>query len=217
MSADDGLLARTAASYDAVADRYVELFLEQGMADVRTQPWLRAALDAFATSVAGLGPVLDVGCGPGQVTAYLHERGLDASGIDLSPRMVTHARRLHPRCRYDVGSATDLRVESASLGGILGWWSLFNLPRAVLPAVVASFRDALAPGGRVLVATHAGEDDVHRTEAYGGIPVDWTTHRWTADALGAVMTDAGLLVEADLRLAPGEDHGPAVVLMARRP
>jgi len=82
------------ASYDRVADSYVAL----GMGDLAPQPWLRAALAAFAERVRGLGPVLDVGCGPGQVTAHLADLGLDVSGVDLSPRMVEHARRLHPAC-----------------------------------------------------------------------------------------------------------------------
>lgn len=207
---------RLADSYDAVADRYVALLLEQGMADVRTQPWLRGALDGFAASVAGLGPVLDVGCGPGQVTAYLHGRGLDVSGVDVSPRMIAHARRLHPQCRFEVASATDLHLAPDSLGGILGWWSLFHIPRADMPGMFGAFTEALVSGGRVIVATHAGSDDVHRTEAYG-VPVSWTTHRWTAEALGVVMTEAGLVVEMEMRLAPGEDHGPAIVLVARRP
>ncbi|MER7646050.1 MULTISPECIES: class I SAM-dependent methyltransferase [Streptomyces] len=42
------------------------------------------------------------------MTAYLAERGLDVSGVDLSPRMVENARRLHPHCRFSVASVTDL-------------------------------------------------------------------------------------------------------------
>ena len=48
-------------SYDRVADAYVEL----AMGRLEEEPWLRAVLGAFAESVRGLGPVLDVGCGPG--------------------------------------------------------------------------------------------------------------------------------------------------------
>jgi hypothetical protein len=40
-----------------------------------------------------------------------------------------------PHCRFSVASATDLDVSEASLGGVLGWWSLFNLPRDVPPQV----------------------------------------------------------------------------------
>jgi SAM-dependent methyltransferase len=161
--------------------------------------------------------VLDVGCGPGTVTAYLADLGVDASGVDLSPRMVAHARRFHPRLRFTVASATDLRLEDASLGGVLGWWSLFNLPRDVLPGVLVSFARALLPGGQVLMGAHVGDGDIVRAEAYGGVPVSWTTHLWRPEELTALLADAGLDPVADLRLpADGSGH-PQVVLAARRP
>ncbi len=152
------------ASYDRVADATSDWWSTRESATPRCRPWLKAALDAFAESVAGIGPVLDVGCGPGRVTAYLAERGLDVAGVDLSPRMIDNARRLHPSCRFEVGSATDLDLADASLGGVLGWWSLFNLPRHVLPQVLASFARALMPGGCFITGTHTGEEDVRRTE-----------------------------------------------------
>ncbi|WP_240431205.1 class I SAM-dependent methyltransferase [Mycobacterium kyogaense] len=124
-------------SYDRAAANYVEMVTTTGIGDIRTHPWLKAAMDAFADTVAPIGPVLDVGCGPGTVTAYLAERGIEVSGVDLSPRMIDHARRLHPQCTFTVGSATDLDLLPASLGGVLGWWSLFNLPRDILPGVLA--------------------------------------------------------------------------------
>ncbi|MFC6287964.1 class I SAM-dependent DNA methyltransferase [Nocardioides sp. GCM10027113] len=204
------------ASYDRVADSYVRLLETTGMGDVRVQPWLRAALDTFADAVRDLGPVLEVGCGPGTVTGYLRERGLDATGVDLSPRMVDHARRLHPECRFGVGSATDLDLRPASWGGILGWWSLFNLPREVLPDVLTSFRRALVPRGQVIIATHAGEGDVPRTEAYGGVPVQWTTYRWQPEQLAVLVEAAGLRVVAELRLPASDQQGPAVVQVAQR-
>src|ERR1041384_1204975 len=80
------------SSYDHVADTYVAL----GIGDLGPEPWLRAALTAFAEHVRSLGPVLDVGCGPGTVTAHLAGLGVDVSGVDLSPRMVAPSRRLHP-------------------------------------------------------------------------------------------------------------------------
>ncbi len=75
-----------------VADNYVAM----GVGELAPTPWLRAALAAFAEDVNGLGPVLDVGCGPGMVTAHLAGLGVDVCGVDLSPRMIAHARRLHP-------------------------------------------------------------------------------------------------------------------------
>jgi SAM-dependent methyltransferase len=144
------------SSYDRVAQSYVAM----GIGDLESTPWLRAPLAAFAEDVTGLGPVLDVGCGPGAVTAHLTGLGLEVSGVDLSPRMVDHARRLHPGLRFAVASATDLDVGGASLGGILGWWSLFHLSRSVLPGVLASFPRALVPGGQLLLGTDVGDGEV---------------------------------------------------------
>nr|WSX76205.1 class I SAM-dependent methyltransferase [Streptomyces sp. NBC_00899] len=204
-------------SYDRVADNYVDMVLTTGIGDIRRHPWLKASIDAFADTVGGLGPVLDVGCGPGTVTAYLDERGLDVSGVDLSPRMIENARRLYPQCRFDVSSATDLDLAPQSLGGVLGWWSLFNLPRDVLPQVLAHFTQALKPGGHFITATHVGDEDALRTEAYGGVSVRWTTHKWRPEQFVDLIERAGLHPVAELRLPAEEQIGPGVVIMAKRP
>ncbi len=202
--------------YDRVADNYVEMVATTGLGDIRTHPWLRAAMDVFAAAVGGLGPVLDVGCGPGTVTAYLGERGVNASGVDLSPRMIEHARHLYPQCEFSVGSSTDLDLVDASWGGLLGWWSLFNLPRDVLPQVLSSFARALMPGGQLIIATHVGDQDVVRTEAYGGVPVRWTTYQWRPEQLVRLVEQAGLRPVAELRLPAEGQIGPGVVLVAER-
>ncbi|WP_433160600.1 class I SAM-dependent DNA methyltransferase [Kribbella sp. CA-247076] len=201
------------SSYDRVADAYVDL----NLGDITTYPWLRTAVDGFAAAVHGLGPVLDVGCGPGDLTAYLAERGLDVSGVDLSPRMIEHARRRHPGHRFAVASATELDLADSSYGGILGWWSLFNLPRHILPTVLADFARALVPGGHLIIGTHLGDGDIERTEAYGGIPVTWTTHLWQPDDLRTLLTTAGLDEVAELRLPKSAAGVPSLVLIAQRP
>ena len=120
--------------------------------------------------------------------------------------------------RFAVASATDLRLAPASLGGVLGWWSLFNLPRGTLPDVLGLFARALVPGGQVLIGTHVGDGDIARTEAYGGVPVSWTTHLWRPEQLTDLLVAAGLEPVAELRLPtlPPSDR-PQVLIGARRP
>ncbi|MFE7395789.1 SAM-dependent methyltransferase, partial [Streptomyces sp. NPDC057557] len=69
----DGWLADTRTSYDTVAVSYSDQLREA----LGGKPYLRAALALFADAVAdaGGGPVADVGCGPGHVTAYLQSLG----------------------------------------------------------------------------------------------------------------------------------------------
>lgn len=198
------------ASYDAVADNYVALVDEPG-------PWLRAALDAFAEQVREIGSVLDAGCGPGRIAGYLHDRGVDVSGIDLSPCMIEHARRRYPDVRFEVASVTELTPEPDSLGGVLGWWSWFNLPREWLPHVIARMVRGLRPGGQLIIGTHVGHGDRPRTRGYGDIPVRWTTHLYQPEELTALLTDAGLEIVAELRFPPDPpSQHPQMVIAARR-
>ena len=201
------------ASYDAVADNYVAM----GMGDLGPTPWVRLALDAFAEDVRGVGPVLDAGCGPGTTAAYLHTLGLQVSGIDVSPRMIEHARRLHPHVPFEVASVTEVKLPPESLGGVLGWWSWFNLPRTVLPQVVATMGRALRPGGQLLLGTHCGDGDVQRTSAYGDVPVRWTTHLYQPEQLTAIVFRAGLEVAVELRFPPAPPQHAQVIIAARKP
>ncbi|MFF2205182.1 methyltransferase domain-containing protein [Streptomyces sp. NPDC058145] len=84
-------------SYDHVADNYAHMVVTTGMGGIRHHPGLKASIDAFADTVGEPGPVLDVGCGPGTASGYLAERGLDVSGVDLSPRMIERRLRHRPR------------------------------------------------------------------------------------------------------------------------
>ena len=199
-------------SYDAVADNYVAMRMGQ----LGHEPWLRAALSAFAEQVRDVGPVLDAGCGPGDASAYLHGLGVDVSGIDLSPAMVAHARRRFPDLSFEAKSVTDVDLTPDSLGGVLGWWSWFNLPREILPQVVATMARALRSGGQLLVATHCGDGSVARTSGYGDVPVRWTTHLYTPEELTAVITAAGLQVVVEQRFPPTPLQPRPQVLMAAR-
>jgi SAM-dependent methyltransferase len=101
----DAWLSDTRSSYDTDASGYAEKV--RGLLGGR--PYLRASLALFAELLhgAGGGPVADVGCGPGYVTGYLHDAGVDVFGIDLSPEMIAIARRDYSDLRFQVGTMTD--------------------------------------------------------------------------------------------------------------
>ncbi|MEV5687433.1 MULTISPECIES: class I SAM-dependent DNA methyltransferase [unclassified Streptomyces] len=209
----DSWLADTRSSYDTVAVSYADQLREA----LAGKPYLRAALALFAEMVrtAGGGPVADVGCGPGHVTAHLHESGIDAFGIDLSPVMIDVARRDHPDLRFEVGSMTDLPLADASVTGLLAFWSLIHVPDDAIPAVFAHFRRVVRPGGPLLLGFHAGDESRLKTQGYGGHPMRVHVHRRRPARMTAWLSDAGFTVEAQLLTDPDEPV-PGAVLFARR-
>ncbi len=62
-----------------------------------------------------------------------------------------------------------------------------------------------------------GDGDVVRAEAYGGVPVTWTTHLWQPEQLAALFAEAGLEPVAELRLSADPSGRAQVLLAARRP
>ena len=74
--------------HDALATSYHEFFT----------PVTALAMEPLLSAV-GLIPgahLLDVAAGPGALTAEAAHRDARAVGVDLSPRMIELARRLHP-------------------------------------------------------------------------------------------------------------------------
>lgn len=214
-SGPDGWLADTRTSYDTVAESYADL-VRGAMAG---QPYLRAALALFAEQVhaAGGGPVADVGCGPGDITAHLQGLGVDAFGIDLSPAMIEVARRDHPHLRFEVGSMTDLRLADASVSALLAFWSLIHIPDHLVPAVLGHFHRVLRPGGPLLVGFHVGDETRLKTEGYGGHPMKVHVHRRPPDQVADRLREAGFTVKAQLLLNLDESLPGAIIFASRRP
>lgn len=211
---DEDWLADTRISYNTVATTYAERVRDL----LSRTPYERAALALFADQVraAGGGPVADVGCGTGRITAHLHGLGLDAFGVDLSSEMVAVARREYPALRFDVGSMTELDLPEASLAGVVAWYSLIHIPDAELGAVLSRFRRAVRPGGPLLVSFHVGDGSELKTQGYGGLPMRVYVHRRRTDELAAALDDAGFEVEAQMTLRSAESSLGGMLFAHRR-
>jgi len=195
-------MAATRASYDAVAAAYADQFSEE----LRHKPLDRALLAAFAEQVRPAGSqrsrVWDVGCGPGQVTAFLAGLGLDAAGVDLSDGMVAQARARHPDLEFRTGSMTALPAPDGSWDGLVSFYSLIHLiDDADVRTALAEFRRVLAAGGLLLLAVHAGEEVRHLAEWFGA-PVDVSFRFFDPGWLSAELDRADFAIEALTRRQP---------------
>lgn len=116
------------------------------------------ALFADLIQAAGGGPVADVGCGPGHLTAHLHKLAVNAFGNYLSPAMIDIARHEHPALWFEVGSITDLQLADASITTLLAFWSVIHIPDDAVPTVLGHFWRVLRPGGHLLLGFHVGDE-----------------------------------------------------------
>lgn len=200
-------------SYDTVAADYADLLRDA----LATAPHDRAVLGLFAELVlaGGGGPVADLGCGPGRITAHLAALGLDAFGVDLSPGMVEVARRDHPGLRFEVGSMTDLDLPDGCLAGALAWYSLIHTPTGELPGVLGELARVLRPGGQLVLAFQAADEPVRLGRAYGH-DVRLVNHRRPAALVEELLAVAGLTVHTRLLRDPeGPEKSPQAYLLAR--
>ncbi|MFE5328464.1 methyltransferase domain-containing protein [Embleya sp. NPDC056575] len=203
---------QTRAAYDGVVELYASLFADR----LETHPFSRNMIATFAELVRGTGNprAADVGCGPGHLTAMLHELGLDAFGLDLSPAMVEHARRAHPTLRFDEARMEALPVEDAALGGILAHYSMIHTPPDELPALLAEQVRVLAPGGLLLVSCFGTEGPEPIRFDHKVAPA----YSWPADRFAELLTEAGLVPFARLLHDPATERGFLDThLLARRP
>jgi SAM-dependent methyltransferase len=177
------------ATYDQVAAEYAAAFLRE----LDGKPFDRALLDRFAAATAGRGPVWDVGCGPGHVTRYLADRGVEAVGVDLSARMVEVARRHHPGLAFRRGDLLALPAGDGELAGLVVFYSLIHLERWKVPAALGELRRCLAPRAPLLLAVHGGEGEAH-ADGWLGRQVAVRATLFGTGELSAALAGAGLRV-----------------------
>jgi len=121
---------------------------------------LRAAPSEAAFMAGALGlkrgmKILDVCCGPGRHSLALAARGIDVTGLDITPRYLEMARRLAEKKRL---SAKFVRGDMRKLGfegefdAVLNAFSSFGyFSRAEDQRVLDGMARALKPGGYVLL------------------------------------------------------------------
>lgn len=197
-------------SYDQVAERYEEAFRDE----LAGKQYDRDLLDRLGATVED--PVLEVGCGPGLVGAYLRGRGRRVVGTDLSLGMARRAAR-----RLESAAVADLRAlpfGDTSIGAILAFYCIIHVPRPQLEGALGEFRRVLRAGGRLLVSAHEGEGELSVDE-FLGEAVPFIATLFTLDELVGATRSAGMEVTLAQRRLPYDGEHPTVRLYveAKRP
>jgi SAM-dependent methyltransferase len=201
------VIRNTQTSYDQVAREYAEKFKDE----MDDKPFDRDCLDRLAREVGNLGPICDLGCGPGQIARYLHRRGADVLGVDLSPGMIAEAQRLNPDIPFHQGDMLSLPDPEDAWGGIAAFYCIIHIPRAQVVAALREMKRVLKPGGVLLITFHIG-DEIKHVEEWWEKPVDLDFAFYQPAELEAWLKEAGLELEETLVREPN----PEVEVATRR-
>ena len=170
------------AAYSRASAQYIDLFDGDWDAHEVDAAFIRRHLHQVP------GPVLDLGCGPGYWTAYLHGLQVQTTGIDVVPEFIEHARAAHPGPEFRLGSMNDVDAPDGCVAGILSWFSTIHTNPADLSALLSEFRRLLAPAGMLVLGFFHSEDEL---DAFDHAVV--TAYRWPTLELVTRLAEAGFV------------------------
>ncbi|GAB3710841.1 class I SAM-dependent DNA methyltransferase [Mariniluteicoccus flavus] len=203
-------------AYDQVAEDYAAHF----PGTEPEQPIELAFLDHFLSLLPDDPDILDAGSGTGRMSRLLSDRGCRVRAVDVSPGMVTVARRNHPDIPAEVASITAIPFPNSTFDGILAWYSTIHLADADLPQAIREITRVLKPGGLTLIAFQAGQGSREVGEGYRRLGHDVTLvrHHRTADDVAHLLEEHGLTQTARLvrAPAPGFEREDQAFLIAGR-
>jgi ubiquinone/menaquinone biosynthesis C-methylase UbiE len=124
----------------------------------------REALDLFCSSIPEEhAEVLELACGPGNITRYLLDRcpRLRILGTDLAPHMIELARRNNPEAEFEIMDCREISRIGRTFHGIVCGFGLPYLSREEAVKLAEDCSVLLKPGGVLYWSTM--EDDYSRS------------------------------------------------------
>lgn len=144
---------------------------------------------------------LVIGCGLGDDARFLYDRGFDVTAFDISPAATEWAKRLHSDTgiRFEVMDLFEpFRGWLGSFDFVLEVYTIQPLPLELREKAIDAVAGFAAPGGKLVVVTHAREAD-------GEVPEDVP---WPVSRTELARFAEHKLVEKDFRVFAGDEDEP---------
>lgn len=107
-------------------------------------------MDHYLGDLKRAAPVLDLGCGRGELLLMLRDAGIDSAGVDGDPALAAAARRRGLEVVEGDVLAVLRTLGDESKGAVTAIHLFEHLPPEVLAAVLSEARRVLRPGGLLI-------------------------------------------------------------------
>lgn len=138
--------------FDKHADWYVQRFMDVSLYAASFDQFLELLPESPAQ-------VVDLGCGPGNVTHYLlgNRPDLNITGVDLAPAMIEIAQKLNPSAHFRVSDSLSVLEQTTGLHGVVAGFLLPYLSEDEVVCLFSSASKNLIHGGVIYVSTMEDE------------------------------------------------------------
>ena len=101
------------------------------------------------------GKYMDIGCGTGNYTVALYQKGINLVGVDPSDHMLNIARSVCPDIEWRQGTATEHHCTSRSMDGVVASLTIHHWPD--IEEGMRALYECIKPGGRIVIFTSTSE------------------------------------------------------------
>lgn len=126
--------------------------------------------DLFTTALNGK-DVVEIGCGPGVDSFFLHSSGLNVTATDFSPEFINIVRERYPDIRAHQMDMTTPDLPLNAYDGVYAFASFIHIPRNEAPKTLIGFCNVLKKGGVLFLSLlKSTKFDEYIIEDWGGKP-----------------------------------------------
>lgn len=209
---DEDYAQITVATFDRYAERYAEKYCHLKLYDSH----LRRFIDRLDQGAR----VLDMACGPGNVSAYIARRRPDIvlTGIDLAENMLVQARKRVPSAQFRLADCRNISRLGQQYDAAAFAFGLNYLTNADAQQCFASLNASLAGRGILYLSTITGDPAASGLESSRQGEGVYMQYR-TEEEIIELLERAGYAVDYR-QMLPSPDNAPVetqdLVVIAQR-
>lgn len=129
----------------------------------------KGSIDAFCALLPSDAAILDLGCGPGNISRYVFEKGFHhVTGMDRSAAMVSLATKNVPEANFIQGDIRHLSFPNDSFHGVIASFCIPYISYLDTEKLLARLSRVIADGGKLYLSCMEGCRSGFETTSFSG-------------------------------------------------